>query len=347
MDAWRGYGWCEWELLKTAPPRFPGHYQPLRPSWGLFDESDPQWSSREIELAANHKIDVFLIDWYWYSGVRLMEEALEQGFLRASNRSRIKFALMWANHDWRDCFPAPYAKAWNSWLPQRHSPADLTRVMDYAIEHYFRQPNYWTVDGRLFFSVFVPDSFIGQLGGPAEVKSLLAAMDRKLAGAQLPPIHWNAMTWNPKSVAQCQEAGFHSTTCYNITDGGKTSANLTQDYEDLTAAHLRTWKAMGETSLVHCPVVTVGWDCTPRCEHGIPFPFANRNYPYCHVVLGNTPQRFGRLCKLAADFIATAPKQPFAVFVNAWNEWTEGSYLLPEQRYGTAYLESLQEVFGS
>jgi hypothetical protein len=23
MDAWHGYGWCEWELLKTAPPRFP------------------------------------------------------------------------------------------------------------------------------------------------------------------------------------------------------------------------------------------------------------------------------------------------------------------------------------
>ena len=46
MDAWRGYGWNEWELLKTAPPRFPGHYQPLRPSWGCFDESDPQWVSR-------------------------------------------------------------------------------------------------------------------------------------------------------------------------------------------------------------------------------------------------------------------------------------------------------------
>jgi hypothetical protein len=54
MDAWHGYGWCEWELVKTAPPRFPGHYQPLRPSWGFFDESDPKWSQREIDLAADH-----------------------------------------------------------------------------------------------------------------------------------------------------------------------------------------------------------------------------------------------------------------------------------------------------
>ena len=101
MDSWRGYGWTEWELLKNAPPRFPGHYQPLRPSWGCFDESDPKWSAREIDLAADHHIDVFLFDWYWYSGVKLMEEALEKGFLKSPNRKRLKFALMWAK-PWQD-----------------------------------------------------------------------------------------------------------------------------------------------------------------------------------------------------------------------------------------------------
>lgn len=64
MDAWHGYGWTEWELVKTAPPRFPGHHQPLHPLWGCFDESDPEWASREIALAADHNIDVFLFDWY-------------------------------------------------------------------------------------------------------------------------------------------------------------------------------------------------------------------------------------------------------------------------------------------
>ena len=156
MDAWHGYGWREWELLKSAPPRFPGHRQPLRPSWGFFDESDPEWSRREIDLAADHNIDVFLFDWYWYSGVRLMEETLENGFLKAPNRSRLKFALMWANHDWTDYFPAPYDKPRNIWLPLRHSPADLTRVIDYCIEHYFREANYWTVEGRLFLQHFYP-----------------------------------------------------------------------------------------------------------------------------------------------------------------------------------------------
>ena len=52
-SSWKGEGWCEWELLKNAKPRFPGHYQPYRPSWGLFDESDPRWSAKEISTAAS------------------------------------------------------------------------------------------------------------------------------------------------------------------------------------------------------------------------------------------------------------------------------------------------------
>ena len=34
-------------------------------------------------------------------------------------------------------------------------------------------------------------------------------------------------------------------------------------------------------------------------------------------------------------------------FINAWNEWTEGMYLLPEKKYGTAYLEALRDALGS
>ena len=346
MDAWRGPGWTEWELVKTAPARFAGHHQPLRPTWGFFDESDPPWSAREIDMAADHGIDVFLFDWYWYSGVRLMEEALEQGFLKAPNRARMKFALMWANHNWGDYFPVPYDKPQPSWLPQRHTANDLQRLIEYGIAHYFQEPNYWTVAGRLFFSVFQPQQLIEQLGGAAATKSLLATIDHKLDRAKLPPMHWNAMTWKPEVVALYAEAGFHSTTTYNITSTGKTSPEGTQDYQDLIRAHSDHWKAMAATTLPHCPMVTMGWDVTPRCEHQVPFPFAKAKYPYGPVVVGNTPERFGRLCKLAAEFAAASAANPPAIVVNAWNEWTEGSHLLPEEKYGTAYLEAASAAFG-
>ena len=30
--------------------------------------------------------------------------------------------------------------------------------------------------------------------------------------------------------------------------------------------------------------------------------------------------------------------------INAWNEWVEGSYLLPDHKYGFGFLEAVRDV---
>jgi hypothetical protein len=51
-------------------------------------------------------------------------------------------------------------------------------------------------------------------------------------------------------------------------------------------------------------------------------------------------------------FAWTAPKEVFAdktgvslITVNSWNEWTETSYLLPDNVNGYGYLEAIKRVF--
>ena len=33
------------------------------------------------------------------------------------------------------------------------------------------------------------------------------------------------------------------------------------------------------------------------------------------------------------------------ITINSWNEWTEDSYLEPDDRYGYGYLEAVKRVF--
>ena len=45
--------------------------------------------------------------------------------------------------------------------------------------------------------------------------------------------------------------------------------------------------------------------------------------------------------------LLSKPGGPRILNINCWNEWTEGSYLEPNQRNGMKYLEAIREIFGA
>jgi hypothetical protein len=139
---WHGKGWTEWDLVKAAKPRFKGHEQPKIPTWGYFNEADPKWAAKEIDLAADNGIDCFIYDWYWYSNTgQYLQEGLEKGFLKAPNNKRLKFALMWANHDWMNVHPTPYTNEQEKLTDGRVSEQLWDTITNYVISHYFILPN--------------------------------------------------------------------------------------------------------------------------------------------------------------------------------------------------------------
>jgi hypothetical protein len=138
-----------------------------------------------------------------------------------------------------------------------------------------------------------------------------------------------------------------------VNTTGKAGPDLIEQYEDLMQAHRDHWQKMTAAApLVNVPVVTTGWDVTPRCRKDVPWPFpvaplsGKHEYPYGLVVVGSTPERFEQLLRDAARHVERDPRQPFAVLINAWNEWTEGGFLLPEERTGTARVEAIKRTFG-
>jgi hypothetical protein len=341
-DAWFGEGWNEWKLLREAKPRFPGQTI-RRPAWGDFDEADPKMMARQIDLAADHGIDVFVFDWYWYSGVRILYRPLEEGFLKAKNRNRMRFALMWANHDWRNYFPAPYEGEPHLLLPIRHSPADFERVMDYATQKYFRQPNYWRVDGKPFFGIYESGSLINSLGGPGKTREVFERARARAKAAGLSGVHFAAFVWEKSQAEACRAAGFDSLTTYTVSADGHLPENPTEDYAKMAARHESLWKSVDSSGLPYSPIVTTGWDSSPRWAADTPQPPTRNEYPYGPLAVNATPEKFGALCRAARSYVDSAKVRPPAIFVNAWNEWTEGSALLPDDRYGTGFLDALRD----
>ena len=121
----KGKNWSEWELVKAAKPRFPGHQQPNVPLWSYTDESDPQVMAQKIAAAADHGINGFIFDWYYYDDGPFLERPIDEGFLKATNNARIKFAFMWANHDWVDIHPYKRGTPHKVLYPGKVSPASF------------------------------------------------------------------------------------------------------------------------------------------------------------------------------------------------------------------------------
>lgn len=157
-----GPGWTEWELLKQATPRFPGHRQPRTPMWGYENEADPTVMQKKIRCAWEHGLDAFIFDWYFYQDGLFLQQALERGFMPAADGTTLRFALMWANHNWNDIHPWAAGTPFRTLYPGRLDDDSFDRMCDCLIERYFPHPAYWRLHGKLYFSVYnLP--FLGDL----------------------------------------------------------------------------------------------------------------------------------------------------------------------------------------
>jgi hypothetical protein len=347
MESRHGFGWSEWDITMRCRPRFPGHRQPIEPGWGPFDESDPAWSAREVDAAADHGIDAWIFDWYWYSGIEIWNEALDRGFLHAPNRTRMKFGLMWANHTWQNNHPASLTDALSNLLPIRHSPEDLDRVLDAWSARYFSQPNYWRIEGKPWCSFFLLGSLMDHLGGAAGVGRSLEWMRRRAQRNGEPDLYLGVFTGSTAEGKTAIELGFDHVTTYNVVGGrNQQQRQPLVPYDDVMLAHQDLWLEFLHAGVPYWPVVTQGWDVSARNHPHEPWPPSKWSWPWGHIVIDNTPERFEQLVRSCRQFLSLQTHRPRAMVLNAWNEWTEGSVLLPLRDGGDAVLRALRSALG-
>ncbi|MCF8224344.1 MAG: glycoside hydrolase family 99-like domain-containing protein [Bacteroidales bacterium] len=356
-----GEGWTEWELVKNARPRFEGHQQPKVPQWGYTDEADPEQMAQKIDAAADHGIDAFIFDWYYYNDGLFLQRAIHEGFMGAKNNDRIKFALMWANHDWIDIHPVDSATVMSPDGPELLYPGVISletwdSMTDFIISEYFEHPSYWTINGAPYFSIYDLNRFLKIFGSAEETAAGIRNFRNKVKAAGFNDLHLNAVVWG-RTVLPSEEMidqekigefleglGFTSTTSYvwvhhvKQTFPGEDYNKVKQRYMDHAERYSR------KVNLPYFPNVTMGWDSSPRCDQDDTF--RELRYPFTGVFLNNTPENFRQALIEMKAFLDKQLEGQKIMNINCWNEWTEGSYLEPDTIHGMAYLEAVREVFG-
>jgi len=321
-DRWWGKGFTEWTLVKAAKPLFSGHQQPEIPDAdvGYYDACDRDTRRQQAALAQAYGIYGFCYYHYWFGGRRLLEKPL-QAMLK-DGEPDMPFCLCWANEPWSRRWSGEETAVLQAQVYGGHD--DWLSHFNELLS-YFTHKNYICVEGCPVFLIYrighIPDaqSMIAcwrKLAAEQGLPGLhIVAVEGGFDDSQLAPDYVDAMAEHQPSCVldQCQPMQMNGLHVYSIEEVWQRSL-------DKPAPHP-----------VHYPGVCHAWDNTPRRgREG-------------RVVLPSRPQRFRRHLEQIFAGIADAKQAPF-VFVNAWNEWSEGAHLEPETGHGRVWLEAIRDA---
>jgi lipopolysaccharide biosynthesis protein len=327
-DEWWGRGFTEWTNVSKARPLFRGHYQPHLPAdLGFYDLRLPETRIAQAELASRYGIHGFCYYHYWFHGQRMLGRILDE--VHQSGEPDFPFSMCWANESW--------TKTWiggerDILIHQTYSDEDDLAHIRYLIP-FFQDRRYIRVNGHPLFVIYNVKS----LGD--RIQRLQDIWNKELQSAGIAELYLCTVRVPPPS-------GFNATINFfpnfelirfsnidrlkygYIRKLGAAFSHTTVSYPELVNNITKT--PYPDYRMYHCPVPS--WDNTPRrAELG------------SLVLKNSSPEIFKAWLDVAlADTVDRFDGEEQLLFINAWNEWAEGTHLEPDQKWGHAYLESVR-----
>jgi len=326
-DEWWGKGFTEWRNVARAFPLFEGHYQPRKPGeLGYYDLRVPDVMRRQVELARLYGISAFCFHFYWFGGKRLLEAPLEN-FL-ADKSLDLSFCLCWANENW--------SRRWDGsenevLVAQSHSDEDDEAFLRY-LDKYFKDERYLKIDGKPVLTVYRP----AILKDTAATTARWRRIARELGYPDLYLIATNAFKFS-----DYEKYGFDA-----LSEFPPHAVEVPNVEGEIAMAPLRTgWRVRRYADIVASEKERLD-DESRRFHPGVMPSWDNsaRRPTSGEIIHGSTPELFREWLQHAFSRAIKNPESERLVFVNAWNEWAEGAYLEPDQRFGYAYLETCASV---
>ncbi|WP_304691422.1 glycosyltransferase WbsX family protein [Ileibacterium valens] len=346
-EAW-GKGFTEWDNVKSAKKLYKNHYQPRVPKnknyYSLMDVNTLRW---QAGLANDYGIYGFCFYHYWFNDGKLLLEKPIEMFLENKDID-IKFCLSWANEAWTQAW---VSKSDRVIVDQNYGNEETwLKHFNYLIR-FFKDDRYIKDEGKPLFVIYRPELI-------TDLNSMLDYWDKLAIKNGFPGIKYAYQgIWFDK-VKDRDDSRFDFNIEYEPAYAmdelsSKSSKKLTEISKKIDKFCLKyigfqpsnylmksvrklDYDSVWQASLKHKPNdekcvagAFVDWDNTPRRgEKGL-------------VIQGANPEKFKSYLSKKISQVKQIYSSDY-LFLFAWNEWAEGGYLEPDEKFGNEYLKAVK-----
>lgn len=331
-DIWWGEGFTEWTAVKGGKPLFDEHYQPRVPQnrnyYDLLEKDTLLW---QAALMKKYSVDGICMYHYWFKDGRKILEKPAENLLQWKDID-MPFCFCWANQTWARSWSLLSKK--NTWVDD-FEPKDDGTTDGILLEQRYGNEEQWKKHFEYLLPFFLDERYIRLEDKPLFLiyktedfpclEEMLECWQEQAYSHGLKGLYVIREASGVKKEGMaadiCYQPGWsveHMPKAYKYTRNG---VSLTE-YDDVWNAILDE-PVSGEKYLEGI----VGFDDTPRR--------GTNGGAMVHA----SPEKFSYyMTELLAKSAANGKD---ICFLNAWNEWGEGMYLEPDEKYGERYLEAI------
>lgn len=324
-NKWWGNGFTEWTNVKKALPLYKGHYQPRIPHQdiGYYNLDNIDIIRKQVSIAKNYGIYGFCFYHYDFNGKRLMEKPVNNFILHKD--IDFNFCLSYANENW--------TRAWdgdinNILIENKYSKKYDMKFIE-NLQKYFDDDRYIKINGKPMLLVYRPLLF-------PDIKSTTDTWRNyqiKKTGKDLFLVFTRSIA---RPLDKASVYGFDMYVDFNIHNALYTKSVSTGIYN--TKSYETFVKDIINDNIldIRFKELFLLWDNSPRKSKDF-FIMENFNFDLYREWL-----------KYNIKFTRTNFKEDMRfMFINAWNEWGEGSYLEPDKQNGYTFLDILYQELTS
>lgn len=351
-DKWWGKGFTEWTNVKKAKPLFTGHDQPRVPLnnnyYNLLNDDVKIW---QANLAKKYGVFGFCYYHYWFKdGKQLLEKPAEQ--MLNNQNVDLPFCFCWANENW--------SRNWDGGNQEIIMEQNYGNQQDWELHFqyllkFFKDDRYITVDGKPLFVIYKPDLIadLYQMVNYFKSRAKQEGFPGVCFAFQFPtyfsdifyrddifdymiefePVfsRSNVQRSQSKKVEVMRKIfGENFISQYRKCKGIKGYTYIKPRYLSMFF-YDEAWDNIlnQQWNKKIIPGTFIDWDNTPRNKHGA-------------MYTGFTIEKFEKNMSLLIKKSRENNKN--MIFINAWNEWGEGAYLEPDEKYGYKKLEAIKKA---